>query len=88
MFPKQIFSGIQPTGNIHLGNYLGALRSWVTLQSTENNVIFSIADLHSITLPQNPKVLHQNTLEIAATLLASGIDSEKSTLFLQSSVSN
>ncbi|XP_043486863.1 tryptophan--tRNA ligase, mitochondrial isoform X1 [Polistes fuscatus] len=85
-YPRRIFSGIQPTGNVHLGNYLGAIQKWVELQNSEKMVIWSIADMHSITLSHNPKVLRDNIFKITATLLACGIDPQKSILFQQSSV--
>ncbi|KAJ8926688.1 hypothetical protein NQ314_020903 [Rhamnusium bicolor] len=85
-YPKRIFSGIQPTGAIHLGNYLGAIAQWVKLQNQKEDIILSIADLHSITLPHGPKKLSKNILEIAATLLGCGIDPEKVILFQQSAV--
>lgn len=82
-----MFSGIQPTGEIHLGNYFGAIKKWVELQNSNNyDVTYCIVDLHSITLPQDPKLLKENSLKICATLLACGICLEKSTLFLQSTV--
>ncbi|XP_046436104.1 tryptophan--tRNA ligase, mitochondrial isoform X1 [Neodiprion fabricii] len=83
----RIFSGIQPTGDVHLGNYLGAIQKWVELQNSNQDVIYSIVDMHSITLPQDPKALKQNILNITATLLACGIDPDKSILFQQSTVS-
>ncbi|CAL1681676.1 unnamed protein product [Lasius platythorax] len=85
-YPKRIFSGIQPTGSVHLGNYFGAIQRWVELQNAGEEVLCSIADLHSITLPQDPKKLRENTLLMAATLVACGIDFEKSILFQQSKV--
>ena len=83
---KTVFSGIQPTGNLHLGNYLGAIRNWIDLQETHHG-IFGIMNLHAITLPQDPKVLRQNILDAAAVYLACGLDPKKSTLFVQSDVS-
>lgn len=83
---KRIFSGAQPTGNLHLGNYLGALKNWVALQD-EYESFFCIVNLHAITLPQNPEILRQKTLDLARIYLASGINPEKSTVFLQSDVS-
>jgi tryptophanyl-tRNA synthetase len=83
---KRVFSGIQPTGNIHLGNYLGAVKNWVENQATSQN-FFCIVDLHSLTVPQDPKELQYETRSLAAILLAAGIDPEKSTLFIQSHVS-
>ena len=83
---KRVFSGIQPSGNLHLGNYLGALKNWVSLQDEYENY-FCIVDLHAITVPQDPKVLRQKIREVAAIYLASGIDPEKSVVFRQSRVS-
>ena len=82
---KRIFSGAQPTGNVHLGNYLGALRNWVALQS-EYESFFCIVNLHAITLPQDPKVLAAKTRELTRIYLAVGIDPEVSTVFVQSDV--
>lgn len=87
--PKaQVFSGIQPTGVPHLGNYLGALESWVALQDEYSTVMYSIVDLHSITQPQDPQMLRENILDMAASLLACGIDPTRSILFQQSQVSS
>ncbi|KAL0126675.1 hypothetical protein PUN28_005211 [Cardiocondyla obscurior] len=86
-YPKRIFSGIQPTGSVHLGNYFGAIQRWVELQNSGEAVLCSIADLHSITLPQDPQKLRENVMLITATLLACGIDFKKSILFEQSKVS-
>ena len=83
---KRVFSGVQPTGNIHLGNYLGALKQFVELQD-ENECIYCIVDLHSITVPQDPKELRKNILDVAALYLSIGIDPKKSTVFVQSDVS-
>ncbi len=83
---KRIFSGAQPTGNLHIGNYLGALRNWVDLQN-EYESFFCIVNLHAITLPQNTEVLKQKTLDLARIYLASGVDSNVSTIFIQSDVS-
>src|SRR5439155_12320348 len=82
---KRIFSGAQPTGNVHLGNYLGALRNWVTLQR-EYESFFCIVNLHAITVPQDPQVLAAKTRELARIYLAVGIDPEVSTIFVQSDV--
>jgi tryptophanyl-tRNA synthetase len=82
---KRIFSGAQPTGNVHLGNYLGALRNWVALQR-EYESFFCIVNLHAITLPQDPKVLADKTRDLARIYLAVGIDPEISTVFVQSDV--
>jgi len=83
---KRIFSGAQPTGNLHIGNYLGALKNWVALQN-EFESFFCIVNLHAITLPQEPKVLKQKSLDLARIYLASGINPEVSTVFFQSDVS-
>lgn len=82
---KRVFSGIQPTGNIHLGNYLGAVRNWVRDQTEKVN-FFCIVDLHSLTVPQNPEELRHQTRSLAAMLLAAGINPDKCTLFIQSHV--
>ena len=82
---KRIFSGIQPTGNLHLGNYLGAIKNWVNLQRDIPS-IFSIVDLHAITVPQDPMKLRDSTHEVTAAIIASGVDVKKSILFNQSSV--
>jgi len=82
---KRIFSGAQPTGNVHLGNYLGALRNWVALQH-EYESFFCIVNLHAVTVPQDPKVLAQKSRELARIYLAVGIDPEVSTVFIQSDV--
>ena len=82
---QRVFSGIQPSGNLHLGNYLGALKNWVGLQERYENY-FCIVDLHAITVPQDPKVLRAKIREIAAIYLAAGIDPEKSVVFRQSRV--
>ncbi|MCX7911465.1 MAG: tryptophan--tRNA ligase [Dehalococcoidales bacterium] len=82
---KRSFSGIQPTGNIHIGNYLGAIKYWVAMQENYDN-IFCIVDLHAITVPQDPQVLKAKTRELAGLLLASGIDQRRSILFVQSHV--
>lgn len=83
---KRIFSGAQPTGNLHIGNYLGALRNWVQLQH-EYESFFCIVNLHAITLPQEPKTLKEKTRELARIYLASGVDPKVSTIFVQSDVS-
>jgi tryptophanyl-tRNA synthetase len=80
-----IFSGIQPTGNLHLGNYLGAIRNWVKLQH-DFDCIFCVVDLHAITIPQDPTVLRSSIREVAAGLIASGVDPKKNILFNQSRV--
>ena len=79
---KKIFSGVQPTGNLHLGNYLGAIKNFVDLNNeNENNCIFCVVDLHAITTKQDPKVLRNNIRETVATFVASGIDPKKSIIF-------
>lgn len=83
---KRIFSGIQPSGNLHLGNYLGAIKNWVKLQD-EYDSIFCVVDLHAITVPQDPEKLRKQTLEVAKVYLASGIDPKKCSLFIQSHIS-
>src|SRR5882672_7390258 len=82
---KRIFSGVQPTGNVHLGNYLGALRNWVALQH-EYESLFCIVNLHAITAPQDPKLPAEQTRELARVYLAVGIDPNVSTIFIQSDV--
>ena len=85
---KKIFSGVQPTGNLHLGNYLGAIKNFVTLNNdTENECIFCVVDLHAITVKQDSKELRNNTRETVATFIASGINPKKSIIFNQSQVS-
>ncbi len=84
---KKIFSGVQPTGNLHLGNYLGAIKNFVELNNdTSNECIFCVVDLHAITVKQDPKELKKNIRETAATFIASGIDPKKSIIFNQSGV--
>ena len=82
---KRIFSGVQPTGNLHLGNYLGAIRNWVQLQK-DFDCIFCIVDLHALTLPQDPKELRAQTREVTAAYIAAGIDPEHCVIFNQSTV--
>ena len=85
---KKIFSGVQPTGNLHLGNYLGAIKNFVDLNNNnENSCVFCVVDLHAITVNQDPKDLRNNIRETVATFLASGIDAKKSIIFNQSKVS-
>ncbi len=84
--PERVFSGVQPTGNLHLGNYLGAIRKFVALQH-DKECIFCVVDMHAITQWQEPKELRAQTLEIAAAYVAAGIDPEKATIFHQSAVS-
>lgn len=80
---KTIFSGIQPSGNLHIGNYIGAIRQWVQHQDEGLN-IFCIVDMHAITVPQDPKTLHEKSLELAAIYIAAGVNPEKSIIFIQS----
>lgn len=82
---KRVFSGVQPTGNIHIGNYLGALKQFVELQE-DMDCIYCIVDLHSITVPQDPKELRKNSLDVAALYIAVGLDPKKSIVFIQSDV--
>ena len=84
---KKIFSGVQPTGNLHLGNYLGAIKNFVELNNDNaNECIFCVVDLHAITVKQDPKELKKNIRETVATFIASGIDPKKSIIFNQSGV--
>ena len=82
---KRILSGVQPSGDLHLGNYLGAIKNFVSLQK-EFECFFCVVDLHAITVWQDPKILKQKTREVAAAFIASGIDPDKNTLFVQSQV--
>ena len=84
---KKIFSGVQPTGNLHLGNYLGAIKNFVELNNdNENNCIFCVVDLHAITVKQDPNELRNHIRETVATFIACGIDPKKSIIFNQSTV--
>lgn len=85
MAKKRVFSGVQPSGVLHLGNYLGALRRWVAEQEQKENY-FCIVDLHAITLPQDPDTLREQTRQVAALYLAAGLDPQHSTIFVQSHV--
>ncbi|OGH08352.1 MAG: tryptophan--tRNA ligase [Candidatus Levybacteria bacterium RBG_16_35_6] len=80
---KTVFSGLQPTGKMHIGNYIGAIKQWVKLQE-ETDAIYCIVDLHAITVPQNPKALREKVLEVAALYLACGLDPKKAHIFIQS----
>ena len=82
---RKVFSGVQPTGNMHIGNYLGAFRNWVKLQE-QYDAIYCVVDLHALTSPADPQVLHQNRLDAARVLLAVGIDPDRSLFYLQSQV--
>ncbi|MCM2344604.1 MAG: tryptophan--tRNA ligase [Alphaproteobacteria bacterium] len=86
MAKKRIFSGMQPTNNLHLGNYLGALKNWVDLQKQGDECMFCVVDLHAVTVPQEPEKLAQSTREIAAAYIAAGIDPKKAIIFPQSAV--
>ncbi|MFE4106076.1 tryptophan--tRNA ligase [Almyronema epifaneia] len=86
MGKQRILSGIQPTGQLHLGNYLGAIRNWVELQQTYDSFLF-MADLHAITVPHDPQKLAENTYQVAATYIACGIDPQQATIFVQSHIS-
>jgi tryptophanyl-tRNA synthetase len=81
----RILSGIQPTGDIHIGNYLGAIKQWLSLQE-KNDCIFFIADLHSLTVPYEPKVLQKSIIEKVISYIAAGLDPEKSIIFVQSEI--
>lgn len=81
----RVVSGIQPTGNLHLGNYLGAIKNWVKMQD-EGECLYFLADLHAVTVYNDPKTLSANTREMAAALIAAGVDPDKSTLFNQARV--
>ena len=83
---NRIFSGVQPTGNLHLGNYLGAIRNWARLQD-QYDCIYCVVDLHAITTPQDPSELRANTREVTAGLMAAGIDPKRNIIFNQSRVS-
>lgn len=83
---KRIFSGVQPTGNLHLGNYLGAIRNWVRLQN-DYDCLFCVVDMHAITVWQDPKALTANIREVTAGLIAAGIDPKRNIVFNQSQVS-
>ena len=85
---KRIFSGVQPTGNLHLGNYLGAVKNFVKFQTAGNETLYCIVDLHAITVWQDPVELRNSVRELAATFIACGLDSDKSILFNQSQVSS
>jgi tryptophanyl-tRNA synthetase len=84
----RIFSGIQPTGIPHLGNYLGAIRNWVDLQHKAEQVLYCVVDLHSLTVHQCPHTIKRNILDMAIALMACGVDPDKSILFQQSKVSS
>ena len=81
-----LFSGIQPSGNLHIGNYLGAIKNWLKLQEQFDPAMFCIVDLHAITSLRSPTLLRESIIDSAATYIACGIDTERSTVFLQSSI--
>jgi len=83
--PQRIFSGVQPSGKLHIGNYLGAIKNWVNLQA-DYDCVFCVVDLHAITVPQDPKELQKKTIEVAKIYLAAGIDPDKSSIFIQSHI--
>ncbi len=83
---RRVFSGIQPSGEFHLGNYVGAVKNWVRLQQSDRENFFCVVDLHSLTVPQNPEELRARTRSLTGIMLATGIDPEKSTIFVQSHV--
>ena len=83
--PDLLFSGVQPTNNLHIGNYIGALKQWVEIQH-RYRCLFCVVDLHAITVPQDPKILRQNILNVAATYLAAGVDPARCDIFVQSEV--
>lgn len=85
MYTQRVLSGIQPSGNLHIGNYLGALKNWVSFQKT-HECLFCIVDLHALTVPQDPHILKQSTLEAAAVYIASGINPAHSAIFPQSAI--
>ncbi len=82
---KRLFSGIQPTGEVHIGNYLGAIKNWASLLDSYE-CIFSIVDYHAITVPQDPKAMPQQILHVATVNIAAGLDPKRSIIFLQSQV--
>src|ERR1700691_4565903 len=85
-FPELVFSGVQPTGNLHLGNYLGALKRFVEMQAT-HPCLYCVVDLHAMTMPHEPEQLRQNTRDVTAAFLACGIDAKRNIVFNQSRVS-
>ena len=85
MAKKRVLSGVQPTGALHIGNWLGAIRNWVDLQK-DYETFFCVVDLHAITVPHDPKLLTENTFSTAALYIACGIDPSESTIFVQSHV--
>ena len=86
MSTKRVLSGVQPTGDLHIGNWLGAIRNWVDLQN-DHEAFFCVVDLHAITVPHDPKELAEHTLSTAALYVACGIDPNISSIFVQSQIS-
>jgi len=84
---KRVFSGVQPSGDLHLGNYLGAIKQFADLQDGEHECVYCVVDEHSITVPQDPQVLRSHIKDIAALYIACGVDPKKSIIFVQSAVS-
>ena len=82
---KRVFSGIKPTGTLHIGNYFGAIKSWLEIQN-EYQCVFCVVDLHAITIPQEPKILQTKTMEVAKIYLTAGVDPKKSIIFIQSHI--
>ena len=82
---ERVFSGVQPSGSLHIGNYLGAIKNFVEVQNKFDS-IFCIVDLHAITVWQDPEILGENIIEVAAAYIASGIDPDKATIFVQSQI--
>ena len=83
---KKIFSGVQPTGNLHLGNYLGAIKNFVELQEQKNDCIFCVVDLHSLTTHPDPSLMQENINETIKVLISSGINQKNSNIYIQSNV--
>ena len=86
MAKKRVFSGIKPSGDLHLGNYLGAIRNWV-LEQEQNDNIFCVVDMHAVTVPQDPRELHKRTRDIAKLYIASGLDTGLDWQFSSSRIS-
>ena len=85
MSRKRVLSGVQPTGALHIGNWLGAIRNWVDLQE-QHDTFVCVVDLHALTVPHDPKILSENTLKTAALYIACGMNPEKCSIFIQSHV--
>lgn len=86
MSVNRVFSAIQPTGHLHLGNYIGALKNWVKMQQSDSQLIYSIADLHALTIPQDPHELRNSIRHLTAAVLACGVSPDRAIVFQQSSV--